>query len=578
MLTAFFFIVGAVIWPLHSQAGTSDNLAYTTVQVHRGTVNLKATETGTLQAYSITPVLAGTQGQISGAIPEVGEKVSRGQSLIRLKSRTLAATLTRDRLAVQRAQLKLDYGQHASASPALLHHLQNDEIAVAQDQSTLALDQSALRLSTVTAQTYGTVTQMSVTPGQQVGNGQVLLRLVNGSSMQLSAVTFGSIKGLTVGTPASIMLANGQRTDGTVASFSTAGSRAGRADGHSVTVEVPNPGVVTPGGYVTAWVKKNDANFTLGGYLQPAHLLTVTAPLAGKVSRLDVGTGSRVKAGQPLVTIAPTTAANRVGQDQLALRRDEIALQTDSKQLDLSQGQNQHADALLETDLAQAEVSLQSDLAAEERLNILAPVSGVITDVPAHIQLGVHVGKFTEVARVADLAKLLLMVNVGQSHVNDIRLGQKVQVTSTGAPGGTFQGTVTDISVIGSGQNGVTSFPVTITIDHPGQLRPGMAAVAEFTFKSLRDVLYVPDVAIHEQNGTPFVFLLQTGGVVAGVPITIGLETDTDAQVLHGLHSGEVVITSGYQDTGTQKRRLNVRGQVLHRHGPRRVRRGRPKR
>ena len=54
------------------------------------------------------------------------------------------------------------------------------------------------------------------------------------------------------------------------------------------------------------------------------------------------------------------------------------------------------------------------------------------------------------------------------------RVGQKVEVTADALEGQTFTGTVTNVSLESAYSNGVTTYPVTVTMDEMGDLLPGM--------------------------------------------------------------------------------------------------------
>lgn len=75
-----------------------------------------------------------------------------------------------------------------------------------------------------------------------------------------------------------------------------------------------------------------------------------------------------------------------------------------------------------------------------------------------------------------------------------------VEITADAVEGETFTGTVTNVSLEGSYSNGVTNYPVTVTLEETGDLLPGMNVDATIILDSAQDALCIPAGALMRGN------------------------------------------------------------------------------
>jgi multidrug efflux pump subunit AcrA (membrane-fusion protein) len=137
-----------------------------------------------------------------------------------------------------------------------------------------------------------------------------------------------------------------------------------------------------------------------------------------------------------------------------------------------------------------------------------------------------------------------------ESDIGSITLGQPAAIT-IGATNEDLTGTVSSISpVAGDATNGVVSYAVTITFDTtPRDLRDGMSADVSITTASAPNVLTIPSAALRGGNGTYRVSVLDPStGAPAQRDVTVGLVTNTLAEITGGLSEGETVITGTAAD------------------------------
>lgn len=120
-----------------------------------------------------------------------------------------------------------------------------------------------------------------------------------------------------------------------------------------------------------------------------------------------------------------------------------------------------------------------------------------------------------------------------------------------------FSGKVTNISLASAYSNGVTNYPVTVTLDETKDLLPGMNVDGNIILAQADDVLVIPVDALMRGNR---VYVKDTsvtesnGSVPAGfrsVEVETGLMNDDYVEILSGLSEGdEVYVSQSSQSSG----------------------------
>src|SRR5699024_9314097 len=96
-------------------------------------------------------------------------------------------------------------------------------------------------------------------------------------------------------------------------------------------------------------------------------------------------------------------------------------------------------------------------------------------------------------AVIYDLSSLTFEMSIDELDVSQVEVGQSVVVTADAFEGETFSGTVTNVSLESTYSNGVTTYPVTVTMnDGLDKLLPGMNVDGVITLAQADDVLTIP--------------------------------------------------------------------------------------
>ena len=291
-----------------------------------------------------------------------------------------------------------------------------------------------------------------------------------------------------------------------------------------------------------------DAIVSASGKIQPKRQINISATTMGRVTRLAVQEGQRVKAGQFLLEIDPRSLAGQLerGEASVAAARSalqqadtavdqahanlELAQQTLKRQQDLSKdglttrealerAQNdvtvreaelktrQQEAQMREQQIKQEQAALSTTQYNLSQVTISSPMNGIVTrrniEEGENVVVGTMNNAGTVLLTVADMSSIQAEVEVDETDIPTVTIGQPAIVTIDAVPDRMFKGHVTDIgnspvqaaaqvtSNLGQGQ--ATNFKVVVAIDDPvPEVRPGFTCTAEITTATRKNAKAVP--------------------------------------------------------------------------------------
>lgn len=375
-----------------------------------------------------------------------------------------------------------------------------------------------------------------------------------------------------------------------------------------------------------------EAIVSASGKVEPARQVNISAETMGRVVSLWVAEGQDVTVGQPLLEIDPrnleTAVQNR--EASLATARatlDQTRTQVENTRVNLQQARDtlrraesmweaglvareqlereQNAVKMRETDLLVAEQSVKTQeqrIRQEEaslagarhdlsKVRMVSPINGIVTR--RNIELGetAVVGTMnnagTVLLTIADMGVIETEIEVDETDIPYIRVGQPARITIDALPNRTFPGRVTEvgnspIQATGAAATGrATNFMVVVTIEgEVPNVRPGFTCTAEITTATRSQALGVPIQAmtvrelIVDGDGTIVpappvpagstaspvpqepepgqsrkefegVFVMRDGRA-AFVPVETGIAGERYFEVLEGLRENDEVITGPF--------------------------------
>ena len=178
---------------------------------------------------------------------------------------------------------------------------------------------------------------------------------------------------------------------------------------------------------------------------------------------------------------------------------------------------------------------------------ITAPFAGVVTQRTANLGTLMQAGTSSS-TQAMPLVKLSqddlfrLVIPVPEASVRYIRVDDPVEVRVP-ALNRSFPGKVARFSL--DVQADTRTMHTEVDVSNPGRLlMPGMYAETTLTLEEKDSVLAVPLEAVNHEGEQTRVYVVGSSGKVEDRPITLGLETSTDAEIVSGLVEGEAVIVS----------------------------------
>jgi HlyD family secretion protein len=360
----------------------------------------------------------------------------------------------------------------------------------------------------------------------------------------------------------------------------------------------------------------------------------------GRVTRLAVEEGDRVKAGQFLLQIDPNILRGSVQRGEAAvagarsgLEQARVGIATAEANLTLARDQAKRqrelwkeglttrealdqAESLLavrETELqaAQSEVQSRQHMIQQEsaslstsrynldQVTLSAPFDGIVTrrniEEGENVVVGTMNNAGTQLLTVADMSIVEAELEVDETEIPSVKIGQRAKVTIDAISGDTFPGKVTEIgnsplqtpAQAQAGQQ-ATNFKVVVTLDKaPEAVRPGFTCSAEITTGTRSQAIAVPIQAmavremVYDKAGKivrppkddkkkrssspePTVSaaelepgqtrkevegaFLMRNGIATFVPVKTGIAGDKYFEVLSGLKAGDQVITGPYNN------------------------------
>lgn len=364
----------------------------------------------------------------------------------------------------------------------------------------------------VCAPVSGQIVKIFCEPGDTVNSGDQLVYLRDREQLRLEApFSREEAEELEIGQAAEVIIEkSGERFPGRISEIASVEQvSAGGVLTHRVTIELANPGTLLEGD----WAAAEAGGFVSvrSGLLEYGQSEQVMAKTAGEVAAIMAAEGDYVQAGEPLVR-----------------------LESDS----------------LTNELERARIELANARTALADYQITSPIAGRVIE--KKFEQGDTIdsnNSASEMAVIYDMSRLEFVMNVDENDIGLLRVGQPVQVTADALGGQEFAGTVSKISIKGNSSNGVTAYPITVTLEDFGGLLPGMNINASVVLEQAEDVLVVPMNAVSRGN----MLLVANGdgegekGEPSDLPgyswrsVELGLNDDYYVEVISGVQEGEKI-------------------------------------
>ena len=327
------------------------------------------------------------------------------------------------------------------------------------------------------------------------------------------------------------------------------------------------------------------AKVSANGKIQAQKKVDISATIAGQITRLAVEEGDRVTKGQFLLQIDaanPRAAARSNEYSMQALRGDVDSARASLAQArdDLRRAENNYkagivpmadldrartavrtGEALLqaaERRVSQAGASLEGARDTLAKTTIRSPMDGIVTarrvEEGEVAVIGVQNSPGTVLLTISDMSVVEAELEVDETSIPNVKLGQRAKVRLDAYPNRTFEGVVTEVgsSPIVNAANQAIKFMVKVRVESPpADVKPGLSARADILTGFRGNAIVVPLQALvvregedrKEQEG---VYLVEANKA-RFQQLETGLIGDLSIEVVKGLKGGETVVTGPFK-------------------------------
>ena len=183
----------------------------------------------------------------------------------------------------------------------------------------------------------------------------------------------------------------------------------------------------------------------------------------------------------------------------------------------------------------------QAARATAGRVDLRAPISGVVTQVIAHS--GEGVSEQSPVALILNSSAYRAVLEIPASHRAAAAPGTPVDVRAPGLAGFRFSGTIRSLLSSANAETGFLPAEVWIN-DSQHRLAQGMAVDAVLRTRHSGHGLFVPSRAIFAREGEHYVYVIRDEEAHEQA-VEVGAERGEETEVTRGLKEGERVVRDG---------------------------------
>ncbi len=268
---------------------------------------------------------------------------------------------------------------------------------------------------------------------------------------------------------------------------------------------------------------------TRNEYLQQQ---ATAANVAGEYSKAKMTAEMNQALAKRQLVSELTLRQSEADADQLTIRNDIAKQQLAAYQ--------ESIDAQLAAEHAvvdQARAMMRLKQQQRDDLNVRAGLDGILQMVS--VDVGQQVAAGTNLARVANAARLKAEVKIEETQAKDVQAGQRAAIDTHS---GVIEGRVSRIDP--SVQNGTRTVDLTLLGALPTGAVPDLGVDGTIELEHLGDVVYVGLPALAQPQSTLGLFRIQSDGTASRVPVKLGRSSVNAIEVVSGLNVGDRVVLS----------------------------------
>jgi cobalt-zinc-cadmium efflux system membrane fusion protein len=280
----------------------------------------------------------------------------------------------------------------------------------------------------------------------------------------------------------------------------------------------------------------------------------VVSMASGRVVEIRARLGDSVKKGQLLMRVQSADLAEAfsdyrqaVAEERLAvaqLARSKILFDKGAiaqKDLEVAQEAEEKTDVAVETAVERLQILGANKDHPTAVVDIVAPVSGVITDQQVTAASGTQglgsPGAFT----ISDLSRVWVLCDVYENDLALVTLGEEAEIRLNAYPNTVFKGRISNIGAILDPN--IRTAKVRVEVENPGMMRLGMFVQAKFHGQQAQIHGVVPASAILHLHDRDWVYVAQDANTFRRVEVSSGRMIAPGRQeIVSGIRSGDRVV------------------------------------
>jgi HlyD family secretion protein len=569
IVAAVIILIFAVIMiNIFSKAGkSSGNLTdtYTVEQVKRMDIASALLENGTLAPRNEYKVTSLVTGKIISADFEEGDYVKTGQCLYTLDTDEVqidvkASENTLARAKRSRKTAVKDYHTALKRLEKADTKFEESKKQYAKALKKYSKEEMLYKDLKITADKAGIIKKLYVNEGDTIQKGAKIADIYDSRVMKLE-VPFNAkdICKERIGKKAEVEIVGSFETlSGKVTDINDAVTvLAGNQMVRMVTISVNNLGGITNATTATASigniVSSSSGTFDYG--LETA----LSASKSGDITVMKIKEGKSIQKGDTLLLLDGDKADEcfSVYETEYTAAKstyDQAEETVNSAKDAVEKAKDVEKSALDSIEDAKAELDSKKDKLKD--YSITAPISGKVVKKKALKGDKISNNDLsTEMAVIYDLDVLTFQMPIDELDIMSVKVDQKVSVTAEALEGEEYTGKITNVSLISDATGGVTKYPVTVRIDKPGSLLPGMNVKGKIETAHKENVLAVLVDAVIKENQ---VYVQDASVTEANQDVPAGFRA---AEVELGISDGQYIeVVSGLSETDKVYVKRNLAG------------------
>lgn len=279
-------------------------------------------------------------------------------------------------------------------------------------------------------------------------------------------------------------------------------------------------------------VKNSNIEKTIAaeGFIEPVDEEDLSFPSKSsgsfKVKKIYVKEGEGVEKGQLLMELDETEARLNYLEKENAYKRSQI-----------NGSKNDIEEAKLNLELASFEL---------DNLDLKAPFAGIITSID--IEEGSYYSS-GDVATIKDTSRLQIKVDIEESNIPIVELGQEVRVTLNSLPDKELKGKVVELGDEADNDSSIVTLPVTVLLDKVDfDIKLGVSAELDIIVAQVKGQVVIPITAIFTENGEDFVMKYQDDKLEK-TAVETGLSSGMRIAILSGLKTGDRILVNTFKQS-----------------------------